>query len=348
MASDVHRSIGEVLALLREEFPDITISKIRFLESQGLVDPERTPSGYRRFFDTDIERLRWILRQQRENYLPLKVIKDRLDDADGLDGPTTLDSANPAPSEDERPRDSGVAHLLNLTAEPAELEEHIEAPPAKAQPRPSSANPTAAATSPPGPAVPATPVASPRAVDPPTRAFPEPSLFAGRGAPADANPTRSDPAVSATRDDAVASGSGTSSGPVAWHGGREDLTSVSLTAQELADTTGLRLADVAELEKFGLLEHTRAGSVNIYDDEALIVARLSAAFRAQGIDFRHLRMFKVAADREAALFEQVVTPLARKRTPEARRELNDTITDLARLTDSLHSVLLHAALRTLG
>ena len=71
-------SIGEVLALLKEEFPDVTISKIRFLESQGLLDPERTPSGYRKFYETDVERLQWILRQQREHFLPLKVIKGRL------------------------------------------------------------------------------------------------------------------------------------------------------------------------------------------------------------------------------------------------------------------------------
>src|SRR5579859_2846141 len=78
MPERAHLSIGEVLSLLREEFPDVTISKIRFLESQGLVDPERTPSGYRKFYDEDVERLRWILRQQRENFLPLKVIKGRL------------------------------------------------------------------------------------------------------------------------------------------------------------------------------------------------------------------------------------------------------------------------------
>jgi DNA-binding transcriptional MerR regulator len=71
-------SIGEVLSLLKEEFPDITISKIRFLESQGLLDPERTPSGYRKFYNADVDRLRWILRQQREHFLPLKVIKGRL------------------------------------------------------------------------------------------------------------------------------------------------------------------------------------------------------------------------------------------------------------------------------
>ena len=75
-----HLSIGEVLAELRDEFPDITISKIRFLESQGLVNPERTPSGYRKFYPHDLARLRWILHQQKEHFLPLKVIKERLDE----------------------------------------------------------------------------------------------------------------------------------------------------------------------------------------------------------------------------------------------------------------------------
>jgi DNA-binding transcriptional MerR regulator len=75
-----HLSIGEVLAELSDEFPDITISKIRFLESQGLVNPERTPSGYRKFYVSDLTRLRWILYQQKEHFLPLKVIKERLDE----------------------------------------------------------------------------------------------------------------------------------------------------------------------------------------------------------------------------------------------------------------------------
>jgi DNA-binding transcriptional MerR regulator len=82
VSSRTYLSIGDVLTLLREEFPDVTISKIRFLESQGLVNPERSPSGYRKFFDHDVERLRWVLRQQREHFLPLKVIRDRLDAGD--------------------------------------------------------------------------------------------------------------------------------------------------------------------------------------------------------------------------------------------------------------------------
>lgn len=65
--------------MLLEEFPDVSISKIRFLESQGLIDPERTPSGYRKFYDADVDRLRVILREQRQNFLPLRVIRDRLE-----------------------------------------------------------------------------------------------------------------------------------------------------------------------------------------------------------------------------------------------------------------------------
>src|SRR3954451_18311000 len=77
-----HLAIGDVLQELREEFDDITISKIRFLESQGLIAPERTASGYRKFAPGDVERLRWILAQQRDHFLPLKVIKDRLEELD--------------------------------------------------------------------------------------------------------------------------------------------------------------------------------------------------------------------------------------------------------------------------
>jgi DNA-binding transcriptional MerR regulator len=74
-----YMSIGEVLVTLKTEFPDITISKIRFLEGEGLVTPERTPSGYRKFREDEVDRLRTILRMQRDEYLPLKVIKERLE-----------------------------------------------------------------------------------------------------------------------------------------------------------------------------------------------------------------------------------------------------------------------------
>ena len=84
-----YQSIGEVLVSVKTEFPDITISKIRFLEAEGLIEPERTPSGYRKFYVDDVDRLKSILRMQRDEYLPLKVIKERLlkqeGDEDGYD-----------------------------------------------------------------------------------------------------------------------------------------------------------------------------------------------------------------------------------------------------------------------
>ncbi len=74
----VSRSIGQVLAALKGDFPDISISKIRFLEAEGLIAPERAPSGYRRYAEHDLERLRYVLAVQRDHYLPLKVIKEHL------------------------------------------------------------------------------------------------------------------------------------------------------------------------------------------------------------------------------------------------------------------------------
>ncbi|MDE0803898.1 MAG: MerR family transcriptional regulator, partial [Acidimicrobiales bacterium] len=96
MADRAHLSIGEVLSLVQEDFPDVTISKIRFLESQGLLDPERTPSGYRKFYDADIERLQWILTQQRDHFLPLKVIRERLDEWDATGNHPERTSQTPA------------------------------------------------------------------------------------------------------------------------------------------------------------------------------------------------------------------------------------------------------------
>ncbi|MHB1130416.1 MAG: transcriptional regulator FtsR [Ilumatobacteraceae bacterium] len=118
MSNKNYYSIGEVLGLLLEEFPDITISKIRFLESQGLIEPERTPSGYRKFSDTEIERLRFILREQREKYLPLKVIRTRLDN-------DTSDGAE-RPYDDSAPR--GIRNVSSPGAHPAASKTIARAP----------------------------------------------------------------------------------------------------------------------------------------------------------------------------------------------------------------------------
>ncbi len=101
MATRNYQSIGEVLVAVKTEFPDITISKIRFLESEGLIQPERTPSGYRKFYEEDLERLKSILRMQRDEYLPLKVIKERLlkQDAGELEEPSAPAEADDASGE---------------------------------------------------------------------------------------------------------------------------------------------------------------------------------------------------------------------------------------------------------
>ena len=101
------RSIGEILDDLRGDFPDISVSKIRFLESQGLITPERSPSGYRQFTESDLELLRWILRQQRDHYLPLKVIRRRLKEGDGPG--SEVDVSTSAETEGQAPAQARVA-----------------------------------------------------------------------------------------------------------------------------------------------------------------------------------------------------------------------------------------------
>lgn len=266
VAERAHLSIGEVLALLQEEFPDITISKIRFLESQGLLDPERTPSGYRKFYEPDIERLRWILRQQRENFLPLRVIKDRLQH-------TT--SAVPPPQPATSP-----------------------APAAVAAPAPASSS--------------SPPVSSPPPVAP---------------APAARAPLAETPP------------------PAAPHALDTGPSAVSLTRDELANACGLHEKVLSELERYGLITGRPMGRDTLYDEEALVVARLAAGFMRFGVEARHLRMYKVSAEREASFFEQVVLPLVKQRNPDARRQAVTNLGELTSLGESLRTAMLRQALK---
>ena len=113
-----YQSIGEVLVAVKTEFPDITISKIRFLESEGLITPERTPSGYRKFYSDDVDRLKSILRMQRDEYLPLKVIKERLarsdasEDADGFEIDASADGDGAAVTEELAEAPTGLQMSL--------------------------------------------------------------------------------------------------------------------------------------------------------------------------------------------------------------------------------------------
>lgn len=135
MALETNRpyfSIGEVLNVLKDSFPDVTVSKIRFLESEGLIQPERTGSGYRKFTEVDIERLRFILTLQRDHFLPLKVIRERLDEVDQAppgagqsrlafetsEAPPAQTSGDQAPAVDPR---TALAAGSGLSFSPSEL-----------------------------------------------------------------------------------------------------------------------------------------------------------------------------------------------------------------------------------
>ncbi len=304
MADRAFLSIGDVLALLKDEFPDVTISKIRFLESQGLLDPERTPSGYRKFYESDVDRLRWILRQQREHFLPLKVIKGRL--------------SGGAPLEAELPSSS----FENVG--------EGEAPGANGSQVTAQLSPGAPGSAPPvGPAPPAGPIAPPGSAGP-----------AGPTAPG--GPAGSEPFAPSAPAPLASGGPSPGSTPSPLSAGP---AAMSLTADELTRASGLSADGVAELERYGLLSGRAVGGTFYYDEEAFTVATAAAGFAAHGIEPRHLRMYKTAAEREGDLYEQVVMPLLKQRNPEARGRAASDLAELARLGQRLRASLLRVALR---
>lgn len=282
---DPHLSIGEVLALLQGDFPDVTISKIRFLESQGLISPERTPSGYRKFYGPDIDRLRWILLQQRENFLPLKVIRERLE-AEGPDMGAPVE-AEPVP-----------------------------------QPPPEPAPATTAADMAAGTVRASMPAGE---LDPPVPSRPQPIWMADVAANRGERTVRDAEAL-----------------PLDDVDGADQLR---LTAGELIEASGISAGDLADLEQFGLVTGRELGDDVFYDADALIIAKRSAAFFARGVGARHLRMYKVAAEREAGFLEQIVMPMLKRRNPQARTEAVDLLEELGDLGHDLRAALLRANLR---
>jgi len=360
MSERSHLSIGEVLSLLREEFPDITISKIRFLESQGLVDPERTPSGYRKFYDHDVDRLRWILRQQREHFLPLKVIRGRLSDPgdeveDFENGETDVGAEPKANSEDVEaseeatpsPSSSSPAARAQPAAapaapqrEPAAVAAAVSAGPSSSEGRsvaPQAARPPSTETRPDHQA---DQVAAAAAPAPPKRA-PEPGP--SKPAPSPVTPSlfaeaRSEAARTAATAQKAA-GTSRRGRPVAEE-------NESYSAEELASAAGTTTELVAELKQFGLVSaHAVVAGTPYFDDCALVVTRAAAEFARYGVEVRHLRAWRNAADREAGLFEQIVLPLLRQRNPQARQHATETLTHLARLGGDLRSALVDQAIR---
>jgi len=296
-----HSSIGEVLSLLQNDYPDITISKIRFLESQGLLNPERTPSGYRKFHEEDIERLRWILTQQRDHFLPLKVIKDRLAAGDFSDGPPE----GVLPFERSNVADGSVDDVVATDVETG------------VSPNPSTDDGKQKTSS--------------------SRTSAVTSLLEG---PAENTPVA--PRGRKRHPTGHQKGDPT---PVKNSDEEPQAPEVALTLAELCTQSGLAASDVADLEKFGLLSQRTMGHVEYYDEEALVVARLASGFSRYGIEPRHLRMYKVSAEREAGLFEQIITPLLKQRRAAARDQAVEMLEELAELADDLRAVMVRASLR---
>ena len=296
-SGDGYLSIGEVLGLLLEEFPDVTISKIRFLESQGLISPERTPSGYRKFYDEDVELLRVILTEQRENFLPLRVIKNRLET--GEIDPT---GEHLRPDDDQLPADPDAS----------DHDDAVDADPTPAE-------------------VPATAVASHPAArhQPATESSPAP-------APEQASAVE---APAADGDDSDDGDDDVEPAPA------QLLPGVLLDRTELCAMVGMTDAELDQLENFGIVQRQDgAGGVAVYGDDAVEIAAPACAFLRAGVDARHLRTFRTAAEREASLYEQLVTPRFRQRNPEARAEALSQLRQLDALGGKLRSALTKHAL----
>jgi hypothetical protein len=120
---------------------------------------------------------------------------------------------------------------------------------------------------------------------------------------------------------------------------------VSFTFDELLAATGLTAGQARELEQYGLIEAGEVAGDPIYGDDAVVVARKAAVFFRHGAEPRHLRMFKVAADREAGFFEQIILPLLKQRNPAAKQQAIENLNELAQLGEALHAAFLRAALR---
>ena len=224
-------SIGAVLDLLRGDFPDVTISKIRFLEAEGLVTPERTSSGYRRFTAYDCARLRFILTAQRDQYLPLKVIKAQLDAQPGGELPH-----------------SGSAYGV------------------------------------------------PRLV------------------PVDA---RSD-------DGAVAA------------------AQVRLSREDLLTRSGVDDELLTALVKAGVIT---TGPAGFFDEYSVVIAQCASALADYGVEPRHLRAFRSAADRQSDLIAQIAGPVVKAGNPGARDRADDLAREVAALAITLHTSLIKSAVR---
>lgn len=316
MRTTEYWSIGEVLSLLQDEFPEITISKIRFLESQGLIQPERTPSGYRRFYQGDFDLLQWILVQQRDHYLPLKVIRDRIEAGD-LD-PAILQSVE-ARDETRLPvAEPDIATGSNAVADQTGRD---RAPTGADQSEPELGVVAASDES--------------ASIDPVP-------LAAEQAAPSELHgpePENHEPEAHETGVHEPEAHEPEAHG-VQGTGSNEPAPPLALTRDELADASGCSPKMVGDLERYRLVKGRKAGPTVLYDQTALLIARIAAQFDAYGLEPRHLRTFLIGAEREVGLVYQVVEPMLHRRDEETRRKAHETLDDLTDLAGSLRSVLM--------
>lgn len=357
-SANAHMAIGEVLALLQEEFPDVTISKIRFLESQGLIAPERTASGYRKFYEADIDRLRWILLQQRDNFLPLKVIKNMLDsgvstdmgaeeptlfsEPQGVDGTTEPASSataaeaggrNPeharthpavrsfgersekmmSPSDastaTQRKATNGAQH--NAASHDVQTQPGHEVSPAKAT---SSSSSDVSPNDPSGMTT---------ATPPRPHTTPADVVAALQELPGATRRTRS---VQRAEPLSIPS--------------RSQEPHQELTLDELMESTGVDEELIEALVGFGLISDRNLAGTQVFDPPAEEICRLAVRYRELGVEPRHLRMYKVAAEREAGFIEQSAIPLLKKRNPSARIAAKQRAEELMSLGNELEKLLL--------
>lgn len=321
MTQRSYRSIGDVLTLLRAEFPDITISKIRFLESQGLVSPQRSPSGYRKFYDEDVERLRYVLRQQREHFLPLKVIRDRLNGDAATTDPSATDAAIDAPS-----------HTGSSSTDSGGAKVEIDDSPDEALIGSSTAHVVKEAQRQPSTPEGSTPTEEQVMDEHEHRREPEVSA-----------PSVSD-MVAALQEGPVAARAARPSvviepAPVAVEEEVVVMETETLTYDELLRQTGLDESTLASLIEFGLVKAITIGGMTCFEPSEATIASLAARYGAHGVEPRHLRQFRNAAEREAGLLEQLVAPMLRQRNPEARQRAEALADDLAQLGADLRAAL---------
>jgi DNA-binding transcriptional MerR regulator len=332
-------SIGEVLGILKPEFPDITVSKIRFLEGAGLVQPDRSASGYRKFSEDDVARLRFVLRAQRDQYLPLRVIRQRLTDLEqvgGLDAKAGQAGSGAAGPEATAAGSPGAARPGT-------------------QDGPGSGGPGSGAAGS-GAAVPGAPGSG-------AAGSGAGSSGAGRsGAGASGTASLGAGATGAGAAEAAGAGAGASaaSGAGAAVVGQTARgtgggfaaappSDAQFTRDELCRAAGANVEQLLELESFGLVSARGSGDRGAwYGGDDLVLLRLARELADYGLEARHLRMYKLFAEREAALFEQVVAPLVRQRNPEARARARDTIQALAQLGGRMRDLALRSAVHGLA